>query len=56
MTTTFKRVWELHTKGYAPSQIARKLNIEPEEAHDLIVQKWAEDKKQEALKKRLLKW
>lgn len=44
MNADAKEVWRLHTQGLAPSQIARKLDIAPQAAHDAVVQRWAEDR------------
>lgn len=38
------RIWELHNKGLAPSQIAHELRIPAYEARQEVVARWAADK------------
>lgn len=37
-------IWRLHMQGLAPSQIARRLDVTWQAAHDAVVRRWAEDR------------
>ena len=37
-------IWRLHMQGLAPSQIAKRLDVTWQAAHDAVVRRWADDK------------
>ena len=38
------QIWNAHNEGLAPSQIAEKLHVSEEKAHDVVVERWKLDK------------
>ena len=39
-------IWRLHNEGLAPSQIASKLRVTPDVAHDEVVKRWKKDREE----------
>lgn len=43
-----EEIWQAHMLGLAPSQIAEKLHVSEEKAHDVVVERWKLDKERNA--------
>lgn len=43
-----EEIWQMHMLGLAPSQIAAKLPVSEEKAHDVVVERWKLDKERNA--------
>ncbi len=43
-----EEIWQAHMTGLAPSQIAEKLHVNEEKAHDVVVERWKLDKERTA--------